>query len=378
MMKKISTLTGIIIIVAAAVLLFGGAFGYQWYENSKLPARNAMQSVAGGQTTNYKQIQNSNTETADWKTYKNNEYGYEIKYPMNWTFRQYPDINGGITGGAGFRPSNKPDINSDFITIDSYSYGENDCNIPFSEYVKTAYAKEVGNGDQTLNSIEKIENVNGVETYKTTWKYTALNGKKGITLPITYFGNSVNNCESTKLALANSGYLDIYNEMIKTFKFTNYKQTQNSNNQNQNDNYSFRVEQFSVSVISNGEVTQSLLPPNKDSFAFIANDPNWKKAIIISNQDINFDRYKDVAIATNTGYAGVNFFYDYYVFNPSTRQFEKLLSNICNPNFRSLEKTISSSCKSGPSYESTIYTFNGKTYDAGQTIDEFTKQPINN
>lgn len=69
MQKRISTLTGILIIVAAAIVLFGGVFAYQWYENSKLPARNATQNVAGGQTTNYKQIQNSNIQTADWKTY---------------------------------------------------------------------------------------------------------------------------------------------------------------------------------------------------------------------------------------------------------------------------------------------------------------------
>ncbi len=71
-MKKVSTATGIIIIVTAAIVLFGGAFGYQWYANSKL------------QTTNYNQTQNSNTKTADWKTYTNDKYGFEIQYPPNY------------------------------------------------------------------------------------------------------------------------------------------------------------------------------------------------------------------------------------------------------------------------------------------------------
>ncbi len=53
--RKISTLTGIIIILATAVLLFGGVFGWQYYL-----------------------VKN---ETADWKTYTNSEYGFEIKYP---------------------------------------------------------------------------------------------------------------------------------------------------------------------------------------------------------------------------------------------------------------------------------------------------------
>ncbi len=86
-MKKISTRFGILIIIAAVVVLVGGTGAYLWYANSKL------------QITNYKQIQNLNTQNGnvdssakdlsieDWKTYRNDEYGFEVKYPSNWAAR---------------------------------------------------------------------------------------------------------------------------------------------------------------------------------------------------------------------------------------------------------------------------------------------------
>ncbi len=51
-MQKVSTPIGIVIIFAAAVVLLGGVFGWQYYRNSKL------------QDTNYNQIQNQKLENA--------------------------------------------------------------------------------------------------------------------------------------------------------------------------------------------------------------------------------------------------------------------------------------------------------------------------
>jgi len=69
--KGISTLLGIVIVVAVAIVLFGGALCYQYITQ---PKENNQQ-------------QNQNTEntvdqTAGWKTYTNTQYGYEIKYPQ--------------------------------------------------------------------------------------------------------------------------------------------------------------------------------------------------------------------------------------------------------------------------------------------------------
>ena len=72
----ISTLVGIAIIVSAIIVLFGGVFMYQYLTTK--PQQNS-EFFASRQKTN--QTQNSNTETASWKTYKNDIVEYEISYP---------------------------------------------------------------------------------------------------------------------------------------------------------------------------------------------------------------------------------------------------------------------------------------------------------
>jgi hypothetical protein len=58
--KGILTLAGIAIIVVAAVVLFGGVFAWQYFTKPQI---------------------NLNTQTANWETYTNNEYGFEFNYP---------------------------------------------------------------------------------------------------------------------------------------------------------------------------------------------------------------------------------------------------------------------------------------------------------
>jgi len=60
-MKKVSTLVGIIIIVAVAVVAFGGVFAYQYF-TAKTPT----------------------DQTAGWKTYTDNQKGFSLKYPLDF------------------------------------------------------------------------------------------------------------------------------------------------------------------------------------------------------------------------------------------------------------------------------------------------------
>lgn len=62
-MKKVSTLTGIIIIIVAAVILFGGVFAYQYF--FQLPNPNDQP--------------NPNSQI-----YKNEKYGFQITLPESW------------------------------------------------------------------------------------------------------------------------------------------------------------------------------------------------------------------------------------------------------------------------------------------------------
>ncbi len=82
--KGISTLIGIIIIVAVAVILFGSVFAYQYFA---VKFQQNSEFFVSRPKTN--QTQNSNTEIAGpalseverWKTYKNDKYNYSFRYP---------------------------------------------------------------------------------------------------------------------------------------------------------------------------------------------------------------------------------------------------------------------------------------------------------
>jgi len=72
--KGISTLVGIIIIIAVAIIAFGGVFAYEYFAKSQTPTINVQP------TPNFQKQQNQNSGTAGWKTYTNTQYGFEIKY----------------------------------------------------------------------------------------------------------------------------------------------------------------------------------------------------------------------------------------------------------------------------------------------------------
>jgi len=71
-MKKISTLVGIVIIIVAAAIIFGGVFAYQYLTTKA-------QSVIQTQ---------QNNQTNSWKIYKNDKYGFELKYPNSFIIGQ--------------------------------------------------------------------------------------------------------------------------------------------------------------------------------------------------------------------------------------------------------------------------------------------------
>ena len=76
-MKKVSTLTGILVIIAVAIVLVGGAMLIQ---NVKIKNQNDSAKFQNETADSSAKA----LATADWKTYKNGEYGFEFKYPSNW------------------------------------------------------------------------------------------------------------------------------------------------------------------------------------------------------------------------------------------------------------------------------------------------------
>ena len=156
-------------------------------------------------------------EITKTQTYKNAKSNYSINYPLDWAIREYPD-----TGtGAAFRPSDKAnDFMSEFITINKSPKVLSDKNeISFEDYVKTAASNEIQNY-QSLVSMEKVSTASGAVGYTTIWKVRSMDGKEtSESTPITYFQIPDDKTATIQLVLTDKNYLDIYNSMIKSFKF---------------------------------------------------------------------------------------------------------------------------------------------------------------
>jgi len=63
----------IVIVLIIVALFVGGIFIWQYFEKEevKIPEEKTSEEM-------------TIDETADWKIYRNEEYGYEIKYPQDW------------------------------------------------------------------------------------------------------------------------------------------------------------------------------------------------------------------------------------------------------------------------------------------------------
>lgn len=213
------------IILWAVVIVLAVIMGIFWFKstmerfqkmenpinNMELPALN---------TTELDNAKNKITDTfasqtADWQIYKNEEYKFEIKYPVDWSKREY------ISGVAFFPKTDevKNTTGNGSINIGFYKRGASYCNIAFEDYVKIAAPSEIQNFE-SLNSSEGGISYGGIELYKTMWNYSDMKGNKKVSLPITYFKTDDKLCGTIEAFLNDSGYSEVYEKMIYTFNFT--------------------------------------------------------------------------------------------------------------------------------------------------------------
>ncbi len=101
--RGVSTLVGIIIILAVAVISFGGVFVYQYYLVKSQPVAQEQEQIIGGDVDSHGCLGSAGyiwceakqkclrvwkepceaDLTAGWQTYTNTDYGFEFKYPQD-------------------------------------------------------------------------------------------------------------------------------------------------------------------------------------------------------------------------------------------------------------------------------------------------------
>jgi hypothetical protein len=321
-------------------------------------------------------------QTADWQTYRNEDYGFEIKYPS-----QYSMVGGLITFSATKR-----------IRIDT-EY----CCFPIPQPNKQETLIINGVTFQKISGeIVKTGIITGVLSYRTA------QNKKQKEIQIVLIedlgevsigsdpGTSAEIYDITKEAEAK-----ILDEMLSTFKLIEPTDDACSLLLNGIDNMIQNLPDFPLNCdlnIGKGfENWMMSIPANQKSalvMEIFDGDKRLVQKIPIREgddylcdkecpsglvgfelnmaDDVNFDGYKDLKVLNSLGPADVEIMsYDYWVFDSAEKKFKKFI-NIINPVFDKDKKIITShvgvtnACFSDPNCNSagttTIYEFINGTY----------------
>jgi len=123
----------LLIVVVLAVIVGGGAL---WYE--KRPEQQ------------YQPVEIKKSEIANWETYRNDEYGFEIKYPKDWQVE--------VSAVKSIKIKNL--ISGSYFEIIE---NKNENNLTLNEWFKEL---TIIDGRPTLKASAKETSINGVKAYK--------------------------------------------------------------------------------------------------------------------------------------------------------------------------------------------------------------------
>lgn len=374
--KKTIVLVSILILL---ILILGISILF-WMQYS--PKKGAENQVAGEEAI----------DTSDWQTYTNEEYGFEFKYLnigetniTDWikddfsntdvfplkdgllTFGQYIEANGPgspicVTYSVNVANANNKNINDWVEEVKAY----NDRSFDYQ-----GLGEEGHKVNGKITSIQDI-NVDDIlgKVVLIEGGYPLNTGEFGIVkdnkiYSITYFDNNLDNHINCKNSSKN--YQKIFYNIISTFKFVEPKEESSEiDNTSKIDdaNYTFTFTEDSVKIFNNTNFLQEIKIGINAMDAAKYDLERWSHPIAIIDRDINFDGYKDLSIEVGNGYGGVNFFFNFYLFDPQTKKFTEVeeLKNVCNPNIQDDKKQIIAGCKSGPTYCEKIYQFENGNY----------------
>ncbi len=150
-------------------------------------------------------------ETADWKTYTNEKYGFEIKYPNKWYFKE---IERGIVEGG--------------IYFSQYLPEEESGGTVFTNESLNISINQPAPQDSLLEFIENYLNLSA--SIKFEIENIKIDGIDAIKIKVVcdgvgcgnphWFVIKNNNVYIFSSGLSSKNEIDIYEKMISTFKFT--------------------------------------------------------------------------------------------------------------------------------------------------------------
>lgn len=222
--RGISSLIGIAIVVATAIVVVGGVFGWQYLTTPKdnnqnqqtactMEAKVCPDGSAVGRTgpnCEFAECPTVQNQTAGWKTYTNTPYGFEFKYPKTWTISDNLTLNTCCLDISNFDPLKKQNerLEKGEVTIEIASYKKS-ASISLKDFVSS---KTYMKSDIKATSVDNV-NIAGINGIKSNLigdgtYYLPRSSIEGISITIFNHPESKEN------------FKEIINQIISTFKFT--------------------------------------------------------------------------------------------------------------------------------------------------------------
>lgn len=154
-------------------------------------------------------------QTAKWKTYTNDKYQFSLKYPEDYSYYESPNKD-----SAYFTPTQ-------YKTSDVTA-------LPMITFAMLQFPNSINNLQDELNQI-KADDPNGIQNVKNITvdgtmaiQFNELQGNEldtQILLKTKISGNNIFMIKLTEYDKADKEMLSVYNQILSTFKFTDYNQT---------------------------------------------------------------------------------------------------------------------------------------------------------
>ena len=193
-----------IIIIGAVVVIIAAAGYFVLTQESEIPSLS--------------QDSEMTSETDNWKIYRNEEYGFEVKYPEDWFIKANDDIYIVPLNLQIAKENGEPIFENVVNLIENHAL----ISISSIEFYEDKTVEEIAIIFRGEKSLKESIFIGGKETYKVTLEKKGDNGQisKDTTIISVFLENLKNKRLLFQIESASMGnYQEIFNQILSTFKF---------------------------------------------------------------------------------------------------------------------------------------------------------------